>query len=186
MRASGLQRQNALTSAFFLKDVLANLFLRARGKQPMIPDDPRSPNANRQMRILGICWVFYGAVRLATAVWLFVFTSTATLMFGALLNRVPDPFTLMNTFHFLYGLLVAISAVCGALGVTAGIALLGGTEFSRTLAILAALLSLSNIPLGTTLGIYSLIVLLTRSPRRISAAVSGTPASSVKRQPMTM
>lgn len=152
----------------------------------MISGDPDHPNLNRHMRTLGICWVLYGVVRTVTAVWLFVFSSTAALMFGALLNRVPDPFTLMNTFHFLYGLLVAISTICGALGVMAGIALLGGARFGRTLAIVAALLSLSNIPLGTTLGIYSLIVLLDRSPRRISEAVPGAPGSSLKRQPMTM
>ena len=152
----------------------------------MISGDPNPSTLNRHMRTLGICWVLYGVVRMVTAVWLFVFSSTAALMFGALLNRVPDPFTLMNTFHFLYGLVVAISAVCGALGVLAGIALLGGAQIGRTLAIVAALLSLSNIPLGTTLGIYSLIVLLTRSPRRISAAAPGAPVSGLKRQPMTL
>ena len=152
----------------------------------MIPEDSGNSIANRHMRTLGICWVLYGVVRMMTAVWLFVFSSTATLMFGALLNRVPDPFTLMNTFHFLYGLLVAISAVCGVLGVMAGVALLGGTQFGRTLAVIAAFLSLSNIPLGTTLGIYSLIVLLARNPRRLPAAAPGMPASGLKRQPMTM
>ena len=152
----------------------------------MVPEDPGKPIANRHMRTLGICWVLYGVVRMMTAVWLFVFSSTATLMFGALLNRVPDPFTLMNTFHFLYGLLVAISAVCGVLGVMAGVALLGGTQFGRTLAVIAAFLSLSNIPLGTTLGIYSLIVFLAQNPRHISAPVPGARASGLKRQPMTM
>jgi len=94
-------------------------------------------------------------------------------MFGALLNRVPDPFRMMDTFHFVYGLLVAISAVCGILGLMAGLALLTGSRPGRALAILAAFLSLSSIPLGTTLGIYSLIILLTWEPKRTSATASG-------------
>jgi hypothetical protein len=150
----------------------------------MNSDDSSNPNLNRHLRILGICWVLYGIVRLATAVCLAIFSNTATLMFGALLNRVPDPFTLMNIFHFLYGLLVAISAVGGILGLLAGVALLAGAQSGRTLAIVAASLSLWSLPLGTTVGIYSLIVLLAWSPRRISAPVPGTPMSTLKRQPI--
>jgi hypothetical protein len=82
----------------------------------MIPDSPIAQNPARHLRILGICWLLYGILRIVTAVWLALFSSTATLMFGALLNRVPDPFSLMNIFHIAYGVLVAISAACGILG----------------------------------------------------------------------
>jgi hypothetical protein len=81
-------------------------------------------------------------------------------MFGTLLNRVPDPFTLMTDFHVLYAIMIALSAVCGILGIIAGLALLAGNRSARTLALIAGFLSLSNIPLGTTLGIYTLVVLL--------------------------
>jgi hypothetical protein len=94
------------------------------------------------------------------AVCLVVYGRTAALMFGALLNRVPDPFTLLGIFHFLYTLMIVLSAVCGILGLIAGLALLAGQRSGRTLALLAGFLSLSNIPLGTTLGIYTLVVLL--------------------------
>ena len=99
-------------------------------------------------------------IRLITAVWLVFFTGTATLMFGALLARTPDPFTLMSTFHFVYGVVVVMAAVCGLIGLLAGLALLAGSRSARGLALVAGFLSLSNIPLGTTLGIYTLIVLL--------------------------
>jgi hypothetical protein len=81
-------------------------------------------------------------------------------MFGALLNRVPDPFALMADFHVLYAMLIALSVVCGILGIIAGLALLAGNRSGRMLALIAGFLSLCNIPLGTTLGIYTLIVLL--------------------------
>jgi hypothetical protein len=91
---------------------------------------------------------------------LVVYSGTATVMFGALLSRVPDPFTLMGVFHFMCILMIALSIVCGILGLMAGLALLGGKASGRTLALIAGFLSLSNIPLGTTLGIYTLVVLL--------------------------
>jgi hypothetical protein len=73
--------------------------------------------------------------------------------------------------------------VCGILGVLAGLALLSGARSGPTLAIVASFLSLSSIPLGTTLGIYTLIVLLRWSPRN-AATLSGVHVSSLKRQPM--
>jgi hypothetical protein len=51
------------------------------------------------------------------AVCLVVYGRTAALMFGALLNRVPDPFTLLGIFHFLYTVMIVLSVVCGILGV---------------------------------------------------------------------
>ena len=148
--------------------------------------DHVAQSLTRHLRILGICWLLYGILRLVSAVWLALFSKTATLMFGALLGRVPDPFSLMNIFHFLYGLLVAVSAVCGILGVCAGLALLAGIRSGRTLAITAAFLSLSSIPLGTTLGIYSLIVLLIWSPQWTSPVASSVEITNLKREPLAM
>lgn len=148
--------------------------------------DHVAQSLTRHLRILGICWLLYGILRLVSAVWLALFSKTATLMFGALLGRVPDPFSLMNIFHFLYGLLVAVSAVRGILGVCAGLALLAGIRSGRTLAITAAFLSLSSIPLGTTLGIYSLIVLLIWSPQWTSPVASSVEITNLKREPLAM
>ena len=126
----------------------------------MSSDDPSAQNLSGHIRTLGKCWIVYGVIRMIMAVCLVVYGSTAALMFGALLNRVPDPFTLMGVFHFMYIVMIALSAVCGILGLMAGLALLGGQRSGRTLALIAGFLSLSNIPLGTTLGIYTLVVLL--------------------------
>jgi hypothetical protein len=121
-----------------------------------------------QPRVLGICWIVYGILRLAMTLWLVSFTTTATLMFGALLTRVPDPFSLMTLFHFLYLGVTLWSGVCGILGILAGVTILAGQRSARTLAIVAALLSLSELPVGIALGVYTLIVLLS-APRDITA-----------------
>jgi hypothetical protein len=117
-------------------------------------------NLTGHVRILGKCWIVYGVIRLIMAVCLFIYSGTATLMFGALLNRVPDPFTMMTDFHIVYAVVIALSAVCGILAIMAGLAVLAGNRSGRMIAIIASFLSLSDIPLGITLGTYTLLVLL--------------------------
>jgi hypothetical protein len=73
---------------------------------------------------------------------------------------VADPFTLMSVFHFIYVVAIIVTALAGFFGVLAGLALLGGTAAARSLSLTAGFLSLCDIPLGTTLGIYTLIVFL--------------------------
>jgi hypothetical protein len=116
--------------------------------------------AGTQPRVLGLCWVAYGVFRLAITLWLISFTTTATLIFGALLTRVPDPYSLMALFHFLYLGVTIWSAVSGVLGILAGVALLLGQRSARPLSIAAALLSLSELPFGIALGVYTLVVVL--------------------------
>jgi hypothetical protein len=126
----------------------------------MSPAVPEHTNDYAPFRILGVCWVLYGALRLVLVLWLIGFSATATVMFGALLTRVPNPFTLMADFHLIYLAIEVLSAVTGVLAILAGLALLAGQAFARPLALLAAFLSLSEIPLGITLGTYTLVVLL--------------------------
>jgi hypothetical protein len=128
----------------------------------MSADDPGIQSPSGQLRTLGGCWIVYGVIRLVLATLLVLYSGTATLMFGALLSRVPDPFTLMRAFHVIYILMIALSIVCCIVGLMAGLALLGGKVSGRTFVLIAGFLSLSNIPLGTTLGIYTLVVLLPR------------------------
>jgi len=143
----------------------------------MITNERYAIDATRQFRLLGACWIVYGVLRLGIAIWLFSITNTATVMFGALLNRVPDPFAWMNAFHVVYAGVVVFSAICGIFGIVAGVALLAGHQAGRGLAIAAGILSLSGIPVGTTLGIYTLIVMLAMLPRReLAAAATQAPA----------
>ena len=116
---------------------------------------------NRSNRpTLGVWWIAYGVLSLIEAALLFVYSGTATAMFGALLTRVPSPFTLMSDFHIVYGVVIVLSVVCGIAGILAGIALAAGNESGRSLALAAAFLALWHIPFGLTLGIYTLVALL--------------------------
>jgi hypothetical protein len=117
-------------------------------------------DSRRPFRILGACWLAYGVIECVTGIWLLFVQSTATLMFGALLNRVPDPFTLMDLFHLFYGAAIVVTVIGGVLGVLAGWALLAGAQSARSVVLIAAFLSLAHIPLGLTLGIVTLIMVL--------------------------
>ena len=117
-------------------------------------------NSIGRFRTLGSFWTVYGVIRLIMVLSLLIYDKTAILMFGALLSRVPDPFALMDVFHFLYTAMIALSVVCGLIGFVAGLALLGGQRSGRKLALIAGVLSVSDIPLGLTLGIYTLVELL--------------------------
>jgi hypothetical protein len=114
--------------------------------------------------ILGVCWIIYGIFRIVMGMCLVVFSGTATVMFGALLDRVPNPFALMSDFHIVYAGIVILAFLCGVCGVLAGLALSANQRPARKLALLAAFLSVSGIPFGTTLGIYTLIVFLPSRP----------------------
>jgi hypothetical protein len=123
-------------------------------------DESVLSNLSGHRRIMGICWVAYGILRLIMGICLVLFSGTATVMFGALLSRVPNPFALMDDFHVVYVCLVILTFLCGLFGILAGLALLANQRPARMLALLAAFLSVSELLLGTTLGIYTLIVLL--------------------------
>lgn len=107
-------------------------------------------------RTLGLVWIVYGLYRLAVAVWLVAFTTTATLMFGALLTRVPDPYSLMTAFHILYSVVIVWSGISAVLGIVAGLAMMASQNAARILVVAAALLALPELPLGVILGVYTM------------------------------
>jgi hypothetical protein len=112
------------------------------------------------MKPLGACWIAYGAFRICVGVAMMLFLPTATVMFGALLGRVADPYTLMGAFHVWYVLVIVLSLVCGLLGIAGGLATQRHLKAGRDLLIVSSLLALMDLTLGVALGVYTLIVLL--------------------------
>jgi hypothetical protein len=79
-------------------------------------DQSASGNLSGHRQFLGVCWLAYGIFRLIMAICLVLFNGTATVMFGALLGRVPDPFALMGDFHAIYAAIVVLTVLCGRSG----------------------------------------------------------------------
>ena len=112
------------------------------------------------MRTLGICWIVYGIFRLAMGVIAVLLTPTATVMFGALLTRVANPFAWMDLFHLVYACCTILSFVCGMLAIVGGAARLRGPATGRGLLLAASFLALSDLPVGIAISVYTLIALL--------------------------
>ena len=119
-----------------------------------------SGNPSRNSSTLGSLWLIYGIIRLAVVILLILYSGTATVMFGALLSRVPDYLAFMTVFHFFYVVAMIVTTLAGLFGIFAGLALLAERPSARSLSLTAGFLSVSDIPLGTTLGIYTLIIFL--------------------------
>lgn len=112
---------------------------------------------------LGVLWILYGILRLVSALLLVMESAVATLMFGALLSRVGNPFFWMSVFHFVYTMWILLSIVAGVFSLLAGSALLTRRPSARRLALLASFFSVSEIPFGITLGTYTLTLFLRRA-----------------------
>jgi hypothetical protein len=121
------------------------------------------PNADTRRRTLGTLWVIYGVICIIKLAWLVVNSTVLTLMWGALLNRVPDPFTWMSLFHFAmfgFDILLGVTALVSFLA--AG-SLFVGSNSSRSLALLAGFLGIVTGPVGIALGVYTWILFVGRS-----------------------
>ena len=117
------------------------------------------------MRNVGILWVIYGLLRWVMALAIFMWSTTLTLMWGALLSRVPNPFALMDYFHLFLGFAIVLGIVAGIVSIVAGLALMSGGESSRKLGLVAAFFGLINGPLGIALGAYTLVLLVPAGAR---------------------
>jgi uncharacterized membrane protein len=126
----------------------------------MPTDATITQNPTRNWKTLGTLWIVYGIVRLIIAILLVTYSGVATVMFGALLVRVPDALRLMSIFHFFYIVAIIIIILSGIFSVVAGLALLAARTSARTLSLTAGLLALADLPLGTTLRTYTLVLFL--------------------------
>ncbi len=91
-----------------------------------------------------------------------VYSTTLTLMWGAIITRVPNPFALMSFFHVFLTFALVLNIVAGIFALLAAIALLGGSGSSRILALVASFFALINGPLGIALGAFTLVVFVPR------------------------
>lgn len=128
--------------------------------------NPTGITSNDRTGLLGILWAVYGIVRLVIALVLIFFSGTATVMFGALLTRVPNPFALMTDFHILYVFIIGWNILSGIVALLAAAGLMGRGSAARKIVILAAFLALPVLPFGIMLGVYTLVVFLPREPAR--------------------
>jgi hypothetical protein len=115
----------------------------------------------RHVQTLGILWCIYGVYRAAAGLFAVLFlmgVSTPAILGGMGSRGLPIlPFApVMGGLAAVAGVFILLSS---ALAFCTGYSLLTRKPWGRTLAIVAGILSLIKIPVGTALGIYTLWVL---------------------------
>jgi len=119
------------------------------------------PRVPRHVQTLGILWCVYGLYRAAAGIFavLFLMGISTPSFFGGYGSR-GNPFL---PFAPVMGGLAAVAGVfillSSCLAFVTGFSLIQRKPWGRTLAIVAAILSLIKLPIGTALGIYTLWVL---------------------------
>ena len=124
-------------------------------------------DSNGRFGALGILWAVYAILRFAGAAFIVVYEGTLTVMWGAIITRVANPFALMSLFHFFLIFAVVLNIIAGIVSLLAAMALLGRTGSARTLALVASFFGLINGPLGVALGAYTLVIFV---PRGLSSS----------------
>jgi hypothetical protein len=114
-------------------------------------------------KILAILWALYGVLCFIEVAWLVVQAEPLRVMWGALLNRVPDPYPWMTLFQVALVAAVALLVLAGVFSLMGGSALLARTPSGRNMALVAGFLGLVTGPIGLVLGVYTLVLLLPRA-----------------------
>jgi hypothetical protein len=104
------------------------------------------------IKVIGILWVIFGALSLCLALFAFLF------FFGV--AQIPNVEDVGPGVLRIIGLIVSsFLALIGLPKIIGGLGLIQHKEWARILMLVISFISLANVPFGTALGIYSMIVL---------------------------
>jgi hypothetical protein len=117
---------------------------------------------------MGILWAIYGGFELLMA----ILAVTMARFYVSLVQGFLPPNANMPAAFFSFLRVVwlcsgILAFVTGALSMFAGWTLLRREPYGRTMALVAAFVSLIRIPIGTALGVYTLVELLPASAREV-------------------
>src|SRR5690349_20349608 len=120
---------------------------------------------NSHIRVLGILWAVYSGFRILMAVWTIVFSRAILPIFQNMMSHDNDVdflpfFRMMRGFYVVSG----IWSICAAaLGFWTAWAPLKHEQSGRVLALVIACASLISVPFGTALGVYTLVIMLSKN-----------------------
>jgi hypothetical protein len=131
---------------------------------------------DKHIQLIGILWIVYGGLTLLAGIVGFL------LLFG--ISMFPDIQTGAPTILRLVALAVIFFvALLGVPKIIGGVWLLKRKEWSRILILVLSFLSLLNFPLGTALGVYSLVILLNQDTIRLFDVPA--PETSLQEKPVS-
>lgn len=118
--------------------------------------------AGTSYRTLGALWVVFGILCALEAAWIFVDRMVLRLMWGVLLDRVPNPFPWMSFFDMMVMAVMALLVITTIFSFVGAVSLMQPGASPRVLAIVASILGMMCGPLGVALGVFTLVILLRR------------------------
>lgn len=128
------------------------------------------------VKAVGWLHIIYGAFGIVIGFFIFFVLGSFSAIFGM---QAPDPQAAMivpSVIMFVAMIISGFLLICSIPGIIAGWGLLNGANWARILAIILSVLYIPfQIPIGSILGIYSLVVLLTPEATRYFEQPSAPP-----------
>ena len=141
---------------------------------PPVPTGMQSLAAH--IRVMGILWAIYGGFQVLMAFWTVAMSRFYISMFESFVSRDPSfPTSFLPFLRTIFIWSGIFAFITGAIAAFAGWALLRREPSARMTALVAAFVCLISFPLGTGLGIYTLIELLPASARENYAQLIAAP-----------
>ena len=124
------------------------------------------------VKVIGILWIIYGVFFLGLAcLALLFFFGVATI--PNVEDVEPGALRIIGILVSSFLGLIALPQIIGGLG------LLGYKEWARILMLVISFISLPNVPFGTFLGVYTMVILFNREAIRLfqGGALQAPPAA---------
>lgn len=124
----------------------------------------------KHITILGACYIALGVIGLIIG------ALVATSLIGAgILSRDPQA---MNVLSLIAMVVSGLFIVLAIPSLIAGFGLLRFRPWSRILAIVLGILNIFNVPFGTLLGIYTIVILMNDDATRLFESGGAPPAAT--------
>jgi zinc-ribbon domain len=140
--------------------------------------DPVAGRVERHRQILAVLWLVLGLLGLVGGWALMVIAQAQPWLYGGGAENMP-PFAPTLVHEILFGIGVALLAF-SALRIITAVGLFAVQSWARVLAIVMAIISLIEIPIGTAIGIYTLWVLVPRQAEVEYAAMAQAKATGAR------
>jgi len=137
---------------------------RLSANAPTPPPEPAAEKMKTHLQALVVFWAIYSVFHILTGVWTLAFSRYLVPMISNFLPRDANlnlnvlPIT--QFLYAIYGAVFVYALIVGVAGLITAWGLWQRKSWARVLALVMGIISVINIPFGTAVGVYTLIVLM--------------------------
>jgi hypothetical protein len=130
------------------------------GHAPAPVSQPAAEKLSTHLRVMGVLWVVYSILRVFMGAMTLAVSHYFLPMMSSFMPRDVSPVPIVAMLHGVYAFTFVYSVAAGIAGIVAASGLLQRKPWGRVMALVMAFISVINIPFGTAIGVYTLVVLL--------------------------